>query len=97
MSERVRLGDYIDDYCARCRRLTDHAIVAIVGDAVKKVRCRTCYNEHDYRQGKPSERKKAKPSAFDQVLASITTTMPVAAQPPEKTKRSRKGAPRDNR
>lgn len=24
----MRLGDYIDDHCSRCKRTTDHAVVA---------------------------------------------------------------------
>ena len=44
-----RLGDIIDDYCIKCRRLTNHAIVSLVGSEAAKVRCRTCYHDHDYR------------------------------------------------
>src|SRR5262245_40926484 len=66
-----RLGDIIDDFCPRCRLLTNHSIAAIVGGDVKKVICRTCSHTHDYRQGKGSEKKTPKQSAFDQVLASV--------------------------
>ena len=45
----LRLGDIIDDHCIKCRRLTNHAIVSIVNNAVAKVRCRSCYHDHDYR------------------------------------------------
>lgn len=38
----MRLGDYIDDYCSRCKRSTDHAVVSMEGEAVQRVRCRTC-------------------------------------------------------
>jgi hypothetical protein len=48
MSE-LRLGDVIDDYCIKCRRVTNHSIVSIVNAAAAKVRCRTCYHDHDYR------------------------------------------------
>ena len=46
----MRLGDTIDDHCSRCKRITDHAIVAMVGDDVVKVLCRTCNSEHMYPQ-----------------------------------------------
>ena len=36
---RLRLGDNVDDYCPRERRITTHAIVAMVGDEVKQTRC----------------------------------------------------------
>ena len=39
----LRLGDIVDDYCPRERRVTNHAIVAIVGDSVRQTRCSTCY------------------------------------------------------
>ena len=29
----LRLGDIVDDYCPRERRVTNHAIVALVGEA----------------------------------------------------------------
>jgi len=69
--ETVRLGDVLDDYCTRCRLLTDHSVVASVENAVKKVRCRTCNHEHDYRQGQGGQKKKSKLSAYEQVLASV--------------------------
>ena len=39
----------IDDYCPRCRLLLNHDVASLVGGAVAKVTCRTCYNTHDYR------------------------------------------------
>ena len=33
----LRLGDIVDDYCPRERRLTNHAIVVMVGDEVHRV------------------------------------------------------------
>jgi hypothetical protein len=67
----IRLGDVLDDYCTRCHLLTNHSVVAIVEGAVKKVRCRTCNHEHDYRQGQGGQKKKQKASAYEQVLASV--------------------------
>lgn len=32
---RLRLGDVLDDYCPREKRLTNHVIVALVGDEVR--------------------------------------------------------------
>lgn len=77
--DAVRLGDVLDDYCTRCRLLTDHSVVAIVEDAVKKVRCRTCNHEHDYRQGQGGQKKKSKLSAYEQVLASVLAGKEAAA------------------
>jgi len=79
-----RLGDIIDDHCTRCHMLTNHSVAAMVGEEVKKVRCRTCNHEHDYRHGKGGQ-KKAKLSAYEQVLASILGGKPgeAAPKPPE--------------
>jgi hypothetical protein len=54
-----RLGDIIDDFCIKCRRLTNHSIVSLVGNEAAKVRCRTCYHDHDYRheQAPPSKKE----------------------------------------
>jgi len=54
-----RLGDVIDDFCIKCRRLTNHSIVSLVGTEAAKVRCRTCYHDHDYRheQAPPSKKE----------------------------------------
>ena len=54
-----RLGDVVDDYCPRERRVTNHAVVAMVGDEVKQTRCTTCDAEHDYKHARvPPQRKK---------------------------------------
>jgi hypothetical protein len=69
---QLRLGDILDDYCPRERRVTNHAVVAMVGDVVKQTRCATCETEHEYKHAKiPRQRRKDTPSAlYAQVLAS---------------------------
>ncbi len=72
---RLRLGDVLDDYCPREKRLTNHVIVALVGDEVRTTRCATCDTEHVYKEGKvPPRRRKAEPQAalFKTVLENIT-------------------------
>ena len=60
-----RLGDVIDDFCVKCRRVTNHSIVSIVDQEAAKVRCRTCYHDHDYRheQAPPSKKELKKADA----------------------------------
>jgi hypothetical protein len=67
----LRLGDIVDDYCPRERRLTNHVIVALVGDAIRQTRCTTCDTEHVYKEGRvPRRRKKDETAAlYEQVLA----------------------------
>jgi hypothetical protein len=45
----IRLGDDIDDFCVRCKRVMNHAVVSVIAAAPAKVRCRTCHSDHDYR------------------------------------------------
>ena len=67
---RFRPGDVLDDYCPRERRITDHAIVAMVDEDIQRTRCGSCDAEHEYKQGKvPAPRRKTQPPAlFAQVL-----------------------------
>ena len=70
---QLRLGDVLDDYCPRERRLTNHAIVAMIGPDVKQTRCTTCDTEHEYKHAKvPRQRKKSDTPAalYAQVLAN---------------------------
>jgi len=72
---RPRLGDILDDYCTRERRLTNHAVVAMVEDEVKLTRCTTCDTEHEFKHGKmPALRRKkdAASAAYKEVLAAVT-------------------------
>jgi hypothetical protein len=74
----LRLGDVLDDYCVKCRRLTNHSIVSLLGTKAAKVRCRTCYGDHDYRNEEipPSKKDLKKAALFNQVLASAAVPPP---------------------
>jgi hypothetical protein len=99
-----RLGDIIDDHCIKCRRITNHAIVSLVNAEPAKVRCRTCYHDHDYRheQAPPSKKDLKKQELFKEVLSSVNTgpalvaddpaPEPEAAAPAKKTKTRTKKA-----
>jgi hypothetical protein len=71
---RLRLGDILDDYCPRERRVTNHAVVAMIDEDVKQTRCTTCDAEHAYKGGKaPRRRKKETPGAlYKEVLAGMS-------------------------
>ena len=76
----MRLGDTIDDHCSRCKRTTDHAIVAIAGDEVVKVLCRTCNSEHKYRHNKTGKKEMTTEEAFQKVLGSVSGLMGPASE-----------------
>ena len=77
---RLRLGDIVDDYCSRERRVTNHAIVAMVEEDVKQTRCTTCDAEHAYKGGQaPKRRRKDGTSAlYREVLAGMPETAETA-------------------
>ena len=74
MMSELRLGDVIDDHCIKCRRVTNHSIVSIVNGEAAKVRCRTCYHDHDYRheQAPPSKKDLKKAELFKEVLSTVS-------------------------
>ena len=79
----LRLGDIIDDFCVKCRRLTNHAIVSLMNGAAAKVRCRTCYSDHDYRNeiAPPTKKELLKQKElYEAVLAGVA---PAEAAPVE--------------
>ncbi len=77
---RLRLGDILDDYCPRERRVTNHAIVAMVEEDVKQTRCTTCDSEHAYKGGKEPRRRKKDATAvlYKEVLAGMPETAEAA-------------------
>lgn len=76
---RPRLGDILDDYCPRERRVTNHVIVAMVADLVKQTRCATCDADHEYRQARlPVGRRKKEPGALE---ADLLSDLPRARRP----------------
>lgn len=59
LQRQLRVGDIVEDYCPRERRLSDHAVVAMVGETIRQTRCTTCDAEHEHKQAKvPVSRKK---------------------------------------
>ena len=81
---RLRLGDILDDYCPRERRVTNHAVVAMIEEDVKQTRCTTCDAEHAYKGGKePRRRKKDAASLlYKEVLAGMPEPIEVAHPEP---------------
>ena len=68
-----RLGDVIDDFCVRCKRVMNHNVVSVINNEPAKVRCRTCHSDHDYRheQAPPPKVDPRKQALFDEVLKKV--------------------------
>jgi hypothetical protein len=74
MMRASRLGDDIDDFCVKCKRVMNHAVVSLLNDQPAKVRCRTCHSDHDFRHEQPPPPKvdPRKAALFNQVLGNVT-------------------------
>jgi hypothetical protein len=89
----LRLGDTLDDYCPRERRVTNHAVVAIVGDTVKQTRCTTCDAEHPYKGGQaPRRRKKGTPALVESSLPPAANMIDMVETPDDEIHASDNGA-----
>jgi outer membrane biosynthesis protein TonB len=79
-----RLGDDIDDYCVRCKRLTNHLVVSVMYAEPAKVRCRTCHSDHDYRREQPPPPKVdlRKAALFNEVLKKVDPEAAPVVVPP---------------
>jgi hypothetical protein len=83
---QLRLGDILDDYCPRERRITNHAVVAMLDDKVQQTRCTTCDAEHEYKAARvpPRRKKKETPAVlYEEVLAA--RDKPAAVPGPSET------------
>jgi len=83
-----RLGDDIDDFCVRCKRLMNHLVVSVMNGGPAKVRCRTCHSDHDYRheQAPPPKVDLRKQALFNEVLKKVDpeeAASPLAIAPVE--------------
>jgi hypothetical protein len=81
----IRLGDDIDDFCVRCKRVMNHAVVSVLNGAAAKVRCRTCHSDHDFRNEQPPPPKidPRKAALFNEVLKKVDPTAEAAGDPEE--------------
>jgi hypothetical protein len=70
-STRPKAGSDIDAYCSKCDLDLAHVIIAMVGERVVRVQCKTCRSPHAYRGKQAVDgRSKTAPSR----MAGKTTT-----------------------
>ncbi len=58
-SAKLSVGGEVESWCGKCKEMTTHNIVAMVGDQPKQVICQVCNSRHDYRTEPPARHKKA--------------------------------------
>src|SRR5664280_1056243 len=86
MMRDIRLGDDIDDFCVRCKRVMNHNVVSVLNGQAAKVRCRTCHSDHDFRheQAPPPKVDARKAALFNEVLKKVAPgDVPVAVDDAE--------------
>src|SRR5690348_15813948 len=73
-TREIRLGDDIDDYCVRCKRVMNHNVISVLDGKPAKVRCRTCHSDHDFRNEQPPPPKvdPKKAALFNDVLKKFS-------------------------
>lgn len=67
-TKKPKTGGEIDSYCTKCKLDLTHRIIAMVGDEVKKVECKTCGSHHLYRR--PKSEKLLPSSSKGKVVAT---------------------------
>lgn len=77
----LRLGDIVDDYCPRERRITNHVVVALMGDTIRQTRCATCDADHEYKEARVPKKKVKSDADATSPLAGGTLVAPRAAAP----------------
>ena len=81
-TREIRLGDDIDDFCVRCKRVMNHNVVSVLNGKPAKVRCRTCHSDHDFRNEQPPPPKvdPKKAALFNEVLKKVAPGDGAAAE-----------------
>ncbi len=58
MLEKRSAGDNIEAYCTKCKLSLDHVVVALDGETIVKVKCKTCGSTHKFKN--PLDAKKSR-------------------------------------
>jgi hypothetical protein len=56
MMEKHEAGENIASYCTKCKLVLDHTIVALEGETIAKVQCKTCGSRHKYRTAEETKK-----------------------------------------
>ncbi|MBZ0156023.1 MAG: hypothetical protein K8I29_07375 [Alphaproteobacteria bacterium] len=56
MERKLSAGEEVSSYCTRCKLDLTHIVIAMVGQKIVKVQCRTCGSIHGYRNREPVKR-----------------------------------------
>lgn len=75
MLERNSAGKNIEAWCPKCKLSLDHAIIAMEGEVIARVKCKTCGGSHKFRSAAGAQKAlkpRAKKAATEGATAQIT-------------------------
>jgi hypothetical protein len=86
MTDTISTGGDIDSYCTKCRLNLEHIVVAMVGGAVVKVKCKTCGGTHRFKSmsaviSKATRKASTASKSFVQTEACWETVVEAAPGP----------------
>lgn len=70
MTKPLTAGREIDAWCTKCKRISGHRIVAMMGVVPARVECEACGSQHNYKAHAPGEKPGTSGSARRVVGAS---------------------------
>ena len=82
MSDNHSAGKSVESFCGKCKANRDHTIMTTDGEAIARVRCKTCGSLHKFRdQAVPQKVRKAeaKTIAQEQAAAALVWETSLAA------------------
>jgi hypothetical protein len=86
---KFRVGAEVEAWCGKCRDLTDHHIVAMVGETPKQVTCVKCKSRHSYRTGPTARTAPVSPTPATQTPAREVMRTPVDPEVSRKAEQKR--------
>lgn len=87
MTKTLSAGREIDAWCAKCKRISIHRILAMVGSEPAKVQCEACDAQHKYKPRAPGE--KAPESAAPRRVVGSAAPRQTSATKAELSRRER--------
>lgn len=78
-NKKLSAGDITEARCTRCREVTNHTIVAMVGERVARVQCNTCSGVHNYKSAVEPKAPTVKAAAAKAAPASRKSPKGTAA------------------
>ncbi len=65
MLHKYSAGENLASHCTKCKLVLDHTIVAMDGETIVKVKCKTCGRSHKYRSAEDAKKGRAGKKAED--------------------------------